>query len=290
MKTIGLVPTHLPESSLTGEWLWAPCLWKASKVRQPSVELARKPASIYRNLPSLKSWVTLSLLHENSHLHTLSQAPGQGEGSTGWVWRILCNRHDSVHLSLLHRSENVVSFHFGSAVIWPQVNHSLPQGHENRGPLLYLEAQSPHPGSNKHNALSGWDTKVLSPPITCPRFWDKMKLSGYVTTEDYREFWQVGAISSMKSCFHSQVPVVPRLRIQIASYLSSWHTGCLGLLPLCGLASTILFFDISAVYEYVAKTLAEQWAVHGAFLLRKTCVGGPGNKTWEEEERRGGIP
>lgn len=54
-------------------------------------------------------------------------------------------------------------------------------------------------------------------------FENKIKLSWYVTKKDYKDFWQVGAISSMKGCFYSQIPVVPRLRMQTASHLSSWH-------------------------------------------------------------------
>lgn len=51
-------------------------------------------------------------------------------------------------------------------------------------------------------------------------FENKMKLSYYVTKEDYKEFWQVGVISSMKGYFHFRVPVAPRLWIQTASSLS----------------------------------------------------------------------
>lgn len=121
-------------------------------------------------------------------------------------------------------------------------------------------------------------------------FENKMKLSCYVTKEDYKEFWQVGVISSMKGYFHFRVPVAPRLWIQTASSLSPWHHSLPWPSLPFGLASTLSsFLAISAVYVYVAWTLAEQWAVHGAFLLRKTCVGGPGNKTWEEKEVRDEI-
>lgn len=165
-----------------------------------------------------------------------------------------------------------------------QINHSQPQGHQNRRPTASPVPSLPIPALTSL-VLYQQDPGGLPLPATCPR----VREQNGVLMLCHRGGLQ--GVSAGQRCEpNERLFSFPSLCgsqavMQTASYLSCTATGCLGPLALWFGRHSLLLCPLCFV-SYVAETLAEQGAIPGAFLLSKACVGGPANKT-QEEERRG---